>query len=385
MGYASVEAWVIRPAESAGSGSAEMERRTIELRGLSDGEVLAAPLYGCWEGNMGHAVARDPIDVCRARGEDYVVLGNAATVRVLETGPGVSELREGDRAILICNGDVDRYGFPSSILGYDCPGSVGCLSKRMVLKERQLVKLPPDTRYSMAQWAAFSLRYVTAWANWQLAYGVLRLQVPAELLPVPHVCGWGGGVSLAELDLAARVGCRALMLSSRAEQLRTSCGDRLEIIDRNTFPDLHFDPKRFDADREYREAYRRSEELFLRELDAYTGGEGINIFLDYIGEPVHRATLKALARNGVIATAGWKHGMHLRILRAKECIERHQHVHTHYANRAQALEAVRFAESNEWMPSVDPRLYAFDEIPELARDYAAGGLGYFPCFAVNPE
>jgi hypothetical protein len=104
-----------------------------------------------------------------------------------------------------------------------------------------------------------------------------------------------------------------------------------------------------------------------------------------VGAPVYRLTLRALSREGVIATAGWKEGMELKHLRARECIDRHQHVNTHYARYAQGLAAVRYAEESGWLPAVDERIYSFDEIDALAQDYAAERTGYFPCFAVNPE
>jgi hypothetical protein len=36
------------------------------------------------------------------------------------------------------------------------------------------------------------------------------------------------------------------------------------------------------------------------------------------------------------------------------------------------------------MPPAPGRLYSFDEIPELAADYDAGAVGYFPCFEIAP-
>ena len=36
-------------------------------------------------------------------------------------------------------------------------------------------------------------------------------------------------------------------------------------------------------------------------------------------------------------------------------------------------------------PQVDDRIYEFDEIPQLAHDFAQGRVGFFPVFRVNPE
>ena len=115
-----------------------------------------------------------------------------------------------------------------------------------------------------------------------------------------------------------------------------------------------------------------------------TLGSGVSIFLDFIGLPVHRATLKALGRPGVIATAGWKNGMDLSISRALECMAWHIHAHTHYARYSEGLEAMNFAEEHGWLPPVLDRVYSWDDIPALARDYESNMVDtFFPLFQVN--
>ena len=136
-------------------------------------------------------------------------------------------------------------------------------------------------------------------------------------------------------------------------------------------------------DRVFRRAYIQAERRFLEEVQQRTGGLGVQIFVDYIGTPVVRATLKALGRQGVITTAGWQQGMAVTSLRAVECIDRHQHVHTHYARYRQGLDAIAYGEREGWMPEVDARTWSFDEIPELARAFNRGAVGYFPVFGIH--
>ena len=377
------DAWLLYAGEGDAPSRATLVRETLEVPAPGPGEVLAEPLYGCWEGNMGHAVNRQPVDICRQRGEPKVVIGNAGVVRVRECGPGVTTVSPGQHAIIFCTGVEDRWGYPDKILGYDAPGSMGCLSTVMRLRDRQLIPLPEGTRHTLPQWAAFSLRYITAWANWELASGVFHLSVGADECPAPHVWGWGGGVSLAELDLARRQGCRAVMLSGSDHHLSSIPGG-IGALDRRCFGELSFNEARYAGDPAYRAQYRDVERCFVEVVRQRTDGEMVQIFLDYVGLPVYRLTLRALSREGVIATAGWKEGMELRHLRAKECIDRHQHVYTHYARYRQGVQAVRYAEETGWLPPVDERIYAFDEIPALAEDYDAGATSYFPCFSINP-
>ena len=357
------DAWVLYAGEKGSREPAELKRETFEFDDISSEEVLVSPLYGCWEGNMGHALTRTPVDV----------------------GSEVDNVRPGDKAIVFCNGVWDKYGYPKKIFAYDAPGTIGVLARKTKLHQKQVIAIPPEYTFDLERWAAFSLRYVTAWSNFRLAYGMLRLELTEQELPDPVVWGWGGGVSLAELHLARLRGCRTFQVSSHGD--RQAAAKRLGIapIDRNEFPNLIYDEGRYKSDPEYKRAYKESEARFLEIVDDLTVGRGVNIFLDYVGSPVIRATLKAMARQGVLATAGWKEGMFLWFLRAVECIDRHQHVHTHYARYGEGIQAVRFAVANEWLPVVDERIYEFDEIPELARAYEEGRFTYFPVFKVNAE
>jgi NADPH:quinone reductase-like Zn-dependent oxidoreductase len=377
------EAWVIYAAEPGQQGPATLRRETIPIDPPAPDEVLVEPLYGSWEANMTHAIERQPIDVCRRRGERRVVLGNSGVVRVIEKGREVRHVREGDQCLLAASGSEDRHGYVVTVLGYDARGTMGLLSRTVKLSERQLVPLPPGTRHRLTQWAAFPVRYGTAWDNWRVAHGAWRLQVdgpPAETF----VWGWGGGVAFAELLLAKQHGCSTAMLASTDDRLATIAGSGITPIDRRRFPDLAFDAARYRAEPSYKRAYLASERTFLGLVRDETRGEGVSIFIDNIGAPVHRSTLRALGREGVVTTAGWKHGMDLNFNRSTACIARHTFVHTHASRNSP--EAMYEAEASGWVPPVPAHVYSWDEIPQLADDYANGRIDtYFPTFQVNPE
>jgi len=380
----SAEAWFLYPGQTGELGNpAVLTRARFELPPLGPKDVLAEPLYGCWEANMTHAVIRKPIDVCRQRGEDRVILGNAGVVRVLDAGRDVTSVEPGQFAMLVPASVLDQWGYPDKILGYDAPGTMGCLSTRMQLKEHELLALPEGTRFSLPQWAAFSVRFVTAWSNWELAYGTFRLLVRNDELPDPHIWGWGGGTTLAELSLAGRFGCRPVMLSGSDCHLSTIAAYGVTPLDRRIFQMPPFDEARFASDANYRREYNTAELAFLREVKARTNGQMIQVFIDYIGSPVLRATMKALGRESVITTAGWKEGMVTHFLRSTECIARHQHIHTHYARRSQAACAMNYAEQSGWMPTLDEPIVSFEQVPDLCARCVAGSAGYFPVFSVN--
>ncbi len=380
------KAWILREGDR-GDGQANIELDEIDLPEMGDEDCLVEPLYGCWEGNMAHAIQRKPVDVCRQRGEEKVALGNAGVVRILKCGDRVTTVQPGDNAILFCIGSRDKWGYPRTIFGYDAIGTVGLLARRTICRQYQVIPIPHNSRHTLKQWAAFSLRYCTAWSNWQQAYGCWRVQMTVEDCPTPYVWGWGGGVSWAQLTLAQYSGARVAMISSNSRRLRAIAKAGMTPVDRRNFPALDYDSARYKADKDYRKRYLASENTFLKEVDAKTQGNGVSIFLDYVGSPVTRATIKALSRQGVVATAGWKEGMKISLVRAIECIDRHTHVHTHYARYPQGQAAVQFAENTGWMSddTPDADVYGYDKIPQLFEDYVSGRThSYFPIYEINP-
>ncbi len=379
------EAWMLYAGEQDVPKNASLVREVIELSSPQGREVLAKPLYGCWEANMTHALQRLPVDICKQRKEPKVVIGNAGVVRVVEVGPEVESLEPGQLAIIFCVGREDRYGYPDKILAYDAPGTMGCLATMMKMTERQLIPIPEGTQHSLPQWAAFSLRYITAWSNWELAHRVFRAQLNQDDCPAPYVFGWGGGVTYAELKLARSQGCKTFMFSGNDERLEMIERAGITAIDRRVYGELGYEEERYRSQPAYRSRYLRSEQRFLEDIRERTDGEGVHVFIDLVGGPMYRPTLKSLARQGVITTAGWKEGMQMWHLRAKECILRHQHIYTHYARYEQGVAAVAYAEAHSWMPPVSENVYCFDEIPKLAEDYDTHRTDYFPCFSVNPD
>lgn len=388
----SVDAWVLRSGSLAGRidgdrGSA-LRRDLFSFGPLEEDEALVEPILGSWEANIDHALARSPIDVCSTRGEDAIVLGNLGVVRVLKVNAGSREpaLSEGDLCLLLPFGAYDRYGYAELVHGYDAPHTIGLLAKRSKMSTQMLLPIPRDTRYSLAQWATYG-RYFTAWDNWHKASACWRTQVPGDD-PASHlVFGWGGGVTLAELTLAKRAGFRVAMTAGSDERVSLLRENGIVPVDRRRFPDLTLPSRQTGADRERQARHQASMAEFLSVIDRLSDGRGVAIFVDNIGEPLYRATVKALAREGVIATCGWKAGMRISHLRGAECINRHIHVNTHVWRLPDSPAIRDFQESAGWIaPEGSTVRYDFDQVPQLASDYANGRIAsYFPLYLVNPR
>lgn len=377
------EAWVLRSG-NGDTGPAALELAKVPLPAIGSQELLVEPLIGCWEGNMSHALSRRPIDICMFRKEPFVILGNAGVVRVLKVGSDVRYMREGDHCMIFGAGEVDAYGYMIKAYGYDAAGTMGVLSKRTVIHERSLLKLPNPSEHSLEQWAAFSVRYITAWSNWHVAYKCWRAQVSDEDQHVPWAGGWGGGTTYATLELARLHGASAFMTASSDARLAQLKKAGIIPIDRRPLADLERDEERLRADPAYRARHDAAHKDIAEQVNTLTGGAGVNLFFDYIGAPLWRTTLALLARQGVVATAGWKLGMKLSLNRAVECIARHTMVHTHYARRSEAIASIRFAERAGWLPTAGLDVTEWNDIPKLAAAHQADQVAsYFPLFRIN--
>ena len=373
--------------DKAHPGPGRLELGQVSFDDLLGNEVLVEPLLVGWDSEAQHALERQPVDVCSVRGEPEVVLGSSGVVRVLKPGPGVTGLKEGQICLLQGNYRPDRFGYmqQGGEFGYDARGTVGLLARRTKIRQSSLVPLPRDTRHSLAQWAAFGSRYVTAWANWRVAHATWRLQVNEQDQLMPHVWGWSGGTTFAELTLAQRYGARAAMIADGPAELALADRHGLIHVDRRRFPDIEFDERRI-GETDYERRYRASEQVFLGIVGEITHGLGVSIFVDHVGAPLIRPTVEALGREGVVTTAGWCKGTRVAIVRAHECLQRHQFVHTHYARPDEVRAAMQFGERTGWMPPVIPnvRPWAYDQLPELVAACNTNEVGtYFPLVQVN--
>jgi NADPH:quinone reductase-like Zn-dependent oxidoreductase len=351
-------AWVLRLGTDDTAGP--LHREEMEIQAPADDELIIKTLVGSWEGNMDHAYRRDPIDLCVTRNEPRVVIGNAGVVQVEQCGSKVRTVREGDVGMLICNGTPDPDGYPIDIFAYDSAGTAGLLAQRTKIKAHQIIPLPAGTT-GLATWAAFSLRFITAWSNWKAAYACWRSQMnkaPED----SFVLSWGGGVGLAEILLARHFGFNVAFIASKPRRLQF-----LKELDITTF----------DRSR----VHENGATDFLASIRQFTRGRGVDICIDNIGGETTRHTSKIMARQGVIATCGWKAGVTVPCARAIECINRRIWVHTHYASYQEGLESIDFALKNKWRPSFIDPIWQWSEIPLLAEQYSTGQIDdYFPLF-----
>jgi NADPH:quinone reductase-like Zn-dependent oxidoreductase len=361
MGNIETEAWILK---NINNEKTIFIKKEISFDDISEDEVLVKPLYGCLEGNMVHAVQMDPENVFSLRNEDEIILGNSGTVVVEKVGENVKNFKAGDFCIYFCNGEWDGYGYPKRITAYDKPQSMGVLAKRIKLHSKELIKIPSDSSFSLQQWAAFSLKYITAWSNWNVAFQCWQSQMRGILPEETYVFAWGGGVAFAELSLAKIAGCKCYLMTSKPERRKIIQDAGINVVERKA-------------------ATESVEKDFLEYVYNQTCGRGVSIFIDNIGQSSYMLTLKSLGRQGVITSSGWKTGGMLPILRPNECQNRHLHVFTHYARYTEGVEAVKYSCEKKWIPPIQEE-YLWECLPDIMEKYEQGKIdSYFPVYKIN--
>lgn len=227
------------------------------------------------------AAALNHLDLFVLRGLPGVGLphvGGADGAGVVDRlGPGVTGVEVGQEVVFdpgVSCGECElcRKGEQSLCVRFSVMGeqSDGTFAEAVLVQAASLAPRPEHLSWEEA--AAFGLTYLTAW-RMLLTRGGLR----AGESVLVH--GIGSGVSLACLQLARMAGARVLVTSRSADKLRRAT--------------------ELGAD----EAIPSGDEV-AREVRRLTGGRGVDVVVDSVGEATWMQSLKAAAKGGRVLTCG---------------------------------------------------------------------------------
>lgn len=197
---------------------------------------------------------------------------------VVAEAPAGSGLKVGQKAILYSNAFCGRCRYclmgdqplcvRADIMGEHRHGS---LAEYIAMPANCFFPLPDDADLKAA--GALMVGHLTAW---RMLFGKRTLQAGETLL----VVGIGGGVAVACLQLAKLAGARVLVTSSSDEKLAQA--------------------KALGADGGVN---YRTEKVAKRVLEM-TGGEGVDMVIDSVGQASWADSLRSLRRGGRLVTCG---------------------------------------------------------------------------------
>lgn len=206
------------------------------------------------------------------------VTGADGCGRVLEVGANVDPAWVGRRVLLNAAVPVPEPAHPERVPAPEITligeHSDGCLAERFVAPADNVLDIGEA---DPVEAAAFGLTFLTAW---RMLITRARLRPGQRVL----ITGIGGGVSQALLAIARYVGCPTIVTSrhqSKLEQARALGADHVVL---DTGGD------------------------WSREVRGITGGRGVDVVADSVGQAIHVSCIRALARGGVFVTCGCTSG-----------------------------------------------------------------------------
>jgi NADPH:quinone reductase-like Zn-dependent oxidoreductase len=206
------------------------------------------------------------------------VMGSDGAGVVDVAGPGVTRVKPGDEVVLnpgIHCGTCEfcLRGEHSLCVTFHLLGEHiwGTFAEYVVAPEINAYPKPQELTWEES--AAFPLTFLTAW-RMLVTKGKAR---PGESL---LIIGIGGGVSLAALQIAKRIGLTVGVTSGNAEKLRHA--------------------EEWGADF----GINHGTGDFSRETRKITGKRGVDIVLDSVGKATWKQSIASLARGGRLLTCG---------------------------------------------------------------------------------
>lgn len=197
---------------------------------------------------------------------------------VAAVGPAVTAIRPGDEVII--NPGLSCGRCETCLVGEQslCPAfrllgehRAGTFAEFVVVPAANLAPRPPG--FSWAEAAAFPLATLTAWR---------MLATRARVQPGETVLVWGvgGGVAVAAVQVARRLGARVVVTSGSAAKLAMAAELGAEA------------------------GINHATEDVVAEVRRLTEGRGADVVVDAVGEATWTRSLRALRRGGRLVTCG---------------------------------------------------------------------------------
>jgi NADPH:quinone reductase-like Zn-dependent oxidoreductase len=283
------------------------------------------------------------------------ILGGDGAGVVEEVGADVTHVRSGDRVMFnpgiscyhcdYCLGGEHSLCPKYRLLGEHLPGT---LAEFIVVPHQNVVPVPtpppPHAEFSWPEAAAFSLVTLTAWRML-----VTRAQVrPGETV---LVWGIGGGLAGTAVKVAKLAGARVIATSSSDEKLEAA--------------------RRLGADHTINHATQD----VVHEVRALTGGGGVEVVVENVGEATWDQSLQVLGRGGRLVTCGATTGARVNLDIRRLFWHHWTIMGSTMGSHRDYEEVVRLLGQGQLRPTVDSTYPLSDGVEALRRMQDGGQMG----------
>lgn len=212
---------------------------------------------------------------------------------------------------------LDHVDPEYQIHGYHTQGGLAQYSKA-----RAVDLIPVSDGWSLTDWAAVPLTFMTAW---NMLHQRARVQPGEDVL----IMGASSGVGVAGIQIAKRAGARVLAVAGSPEKLR-----RAE-----------------DLGADYVLNY--NDQDLAKEVMKLTNRRGVDVVFEHVGLALWPTAIKCLARNGRLVTCGATTGpkveIDLRFFFTRQIVV----TGAYMGSRHDLLECVKLVDRRELRPIVD--------------------------------
>lgn len=287
-----------------------------------------------------------------------LIMGVDGAGVVEEVEPGEKGIKPGDRVVLypgvvcghceFCHRGEQVLCTGMQILGEHRDGT---LAEYVSVPAQNAFPIPEG--FDFAEASALGVNYLTAW---RMVFTKTQVKPWETVL----IFGIGGGVSLAALQLVKAIGARVIVTSREDTKLQRAAA--------------------MGADGTIN---GRTEDIVGRVMEM-TGGRGVDVVIENVGEAVWPSALRSLVRGGRIATCGATTGDRPSADLRRLFIRQLQIFGSTLGNLAEFRDLIAFCRSGAIQPVIDSR-YDLNSIHEALSRLESGEQFGKIAVAIDPH
>jgi NADPH:quinone reductase-like Zn-dependent oxidoreductase len=272
------------------------------------------------------------------------ILGSEPVGTVAELGPGASGFAPGDR-VIVAPGQLREFHadrrMPYSahpdyhVVGHGSPGGYG---EYVVARAENLVRI--GERWSLEEWAATPLVFMTAW---RMLVGRARVRPGETVL----VIAAGSGVGSSAIQIARHLGCRVIATAGSDAKLEKAAG-----------LGAHHGVNHHD-------------EGWPRAVKRLTGGRGVDVVVEHVGQAVFAKAVTTLAHGGRLVTCGVTTGTEAKVDLSHLFVKQLSLLGSYMGDFHELVEVVALLEAGHLRPVVD-RVFPVREAAAAHRRLESG-------------
>ena len=264
------------------------------------------------------------------------ISGTEVAGDVMAVGPGVKQWSVGDRVVVdpilscgecsFCQVGATNMCLRGRVFGVQTPGGY---AEYTVAPASQLIPVPASLSYAEA--AAVAVTGPTAWH-------MLRRRADIRIGEDVLIIAAGSGIGVLGMQIAATAGARVIATAGSDEKVRQA----LEMGAQ--FSVNHSDPS------------------WPEQIRKWTGGRGVDVVFEHVGEATWEGSLRVLARGGRLVTCGAHSGPAVNINLWHLFIKEHTLIGSFAGARRDFLDIMQMVEQGKVRPVIQ-QVFALQDIP----------------------